>query len=304
MREQVEPHRGHAGTEADFFRLEQFVQALAVEHGAGHHHFGANRGAGVGRAPGVDMKHRHHGHHHITRRQPKGVGQRRSIGMQHGGAVRIEHPLGVAGRARGVAKRRGEALVKLRPVEGARLRREQGFIAQQIGNGGLRHVRLVRHRHPAPDAGADRRELFDQGHEAEVKQHIAVLGVVDDIGELVREQARVDGVADRAHARHSEISLEMTVAVPGQCANALGLAHAQRRQRLGQLPGALVRRAIGAAVDRAAAVLVGPLDRARHNFGVAVMPIRVRDERRNQQRHIHHQTLQHAPLRFLLEILC
>ena len=56
---------------------------------------------------------------------------------------------------------------------------------------------------------------------------IAILGVVDDVGDLVGEQARIDGVTDRADAGDAVVQLEMAVVVPGERRDALALADAE-----------------------------------------------------------------------------
>jgi hypothetical protein len=62
-------------------------------------------------------------------------------------------------------------------------------------------VRGVCEEHVPLDVGQPVGELLQQGDEGEVRQHQAALGVVQDPGDLVGEQARIDGVVDRAHAR-------------------------------------------------------------------------------------------------------
>ena len=109
-----------------------------------------------------------------------------------------------------------------------------------------------------------------------------VVGVGDDVGDLIGVQARVDGVADRADARDAVVDLQMAVGVPGQRADPLAVAHAQPAQRVRELGRALAGSAIRRAVDR-------PLDAARDDLHVAVEAGRVLDDRAHQQWGLHHR---------------
>src|SRR5690606_799431 len=98
-----------------------------------------------------------------------------------------------------------------------------------------------------------------------------------DVGDLLREQPRIDGVQDRAQSRDAVIQFEMTVAVPGERRHAVAEPDAEPRERLGELLGADLRLAVVGAVDR-------PLNGARHDLGVAVVEGGVVDERGYQER--------------------
>ena len=84
---------------------------------AREHQLGADHARDVRQAPGVDVEHRHHRQDDVARRAVQRIGQRRGVGVQHRRAVAVERALRVAGRARGVAQRRGGVLVEARPVE-------------------------------------------------------------------------------------------------------------------------------------------------------------------------------------------
>ena len=145
-------------------------------------------------------------------------------------------------------------------------------------------MRFVRHRHPAAHALALRRDLLDQREEGQVETDVLVLGVVDDVDDLLGEQARVDGMAHRTHAGHRVVDLEMAEPVPGQGADTIRRPHAERGQGVGQLTRALVGLGIRVSV-------YATFDQARHDFGVAVEAVRMADQRRDLQGHIHHQTV-------------
>jgi hypothetical protein len=230
------------------------------------------------------MEHRHHRQHHVARGDVERIGQRRRIGMQNGGSMRIQDSLGISSCARGVAKRRCGALVELWPLVIARLGADQVLVTQQIGYARLRHVRLVGHEDPAPDGFAGGRKFLDQRYKSQIEQHVAVFGVIGDVGNLLREQARVDGVHHCSHTRDAVERLQMPVTVPCHSADAVAHLHAEFGERTGQLSGPAIHVSIGIAVNPA-------FYQTGHDFRVTVIAVRMLDQRRNQQRDIHHQTL-------------
>ncbi len=143
-------------------------------------------------------------------------------------------------------------------------------------------MRAVGHRHPALHLRAVRLELGDERRKGEIEEDVFILGVIDDVDDLLGEEPRIDGVADRAHAGDGEIDLEMAEAVPGERADAIRLFDAEPDQRVGEPPGARMRVAIGVTVDR-------PFDRAGDDFGAAVEAVGEGDERRNEERLVLHQ---------------
>ncbi len=88
-------------------------------------------------------------------------------------------------------------------------------------------MRAVGHGDVVPDRLPLRRQLLHQRREAQVEEDDLVLGMVDDVAELIGEEARVDGVADGADAGDAEIELVMAVAVPGEGPDAIADADAE-----------------------------------------------------------------------------
>ena len=270
--QQAQPDRGHAGRHGDLLGFEQPVHAGPVQAGARKHDLAADQRAGIRQAPGVGVEHRHHRHDHVSGRQVHGVGQAGRIGVQNGRAMRVDHALGVAGRARGVAQRRGRGLVELGPLVVVGVAVDQVLVAQQLERRGLRHVRLVGHRDPPAHALAMRRDALDQLQEGQVEEYVLVLGVIDDVDDLLREQARIDGVTDGAAARGGVVDLEVAEAVPGERADAVGRSHPEGAQRVGKLARAPVRVPVGVAVDAA-------FDQARDDLGVPMIALGMTDQR-------------------------
>ena len=106
--------------------------------------------------------------------------------------------------------------------------------------------------------------------------------MVDDIDDLLVEQARVDRVAHRADAGDAVIQLEMAEIVPRQRADPVAGSDPEPQQRLRQTPRAALGLGVGVAVDRA-------IDEAGDHFDIAVVARRVPDQRRDQQLPLRHQ---------------
>ena len=207
--------------------------------------------------------------------------------MQYRRAMRVEHALGIAGGTRGVAQRRGRVLVELRPFVVVGLGRQQVFVAVQVGDRGAGHLLPTAQCDPALDTRTLRRQSLDQRGEIDVEEDVAVIGVVGDVGDLFREQARIDGVADGGHARYGVVDLEMAVGIPRQGADAVAGADAERQQHARQLPRAATGIGVGVAM--------GAADRqAGDDFSVAVILARMLQEAGNHQLPVHHQAL-HGP---------
>ena len=132
------------------------------------------------------------------------------------------------------------------------------------------------------------RDLLDDRQERQIEEQAAVFGVIGDPRDLLGRKPRVDRVQDSALAGDGVIELHVAVAVPRESGNAIRHADAQRVQRIGELLGAYVKLAIRVAMNVA-------LHPPRHDLNVAVMPVRVANKRRDQQRNILHQTKHELP---------
>ena len=280
--EQHQPHRRHAGGMRHLLGVEQFVDRGAVELGAGHHQLGAHRGRGEGDAPAVGVEQRHHRQHGVG-----GIGAERIAGvghqrMQHVGAVRIQHALGIAGGAGGVAHRGRGILVKGLPLELAVGFRDPVLVGDRVLQRGLRHVRLVGEHDVALDARQLVGDLFQDRHEGDVGHHHAVLRMIDDPGDLVREQARIDGMADRADPHDAVPGFQMAPGVPGDGGDAVAELDAVAVQPLRDFQRAIVNFGVIGAMNRA-------FDRPRDDLLRSMISRRVFDNPVAQQRPILHQ---------------
>src|SRR6202011_4341987 len=71
------------------------------------------------------------------------------------------------------------------------------------------------------------------------KDH-AILSVVDDVRQLIRRQAEVEGVEHRAETGDCEVQLEMTVTIPAERPDAIAGLDAEPRQCVGEAMDAFV----------------------------------------------------------------
>ena len=287
MVEQAEPDRRHARGEGHALALELLVEARSVQARPGHHHARADQRAGIGQAPGVDVEHGHHRQHGIPAGQPHDVGHHDRERVQHRRAVVKERALGIAGGAGRVAKAARRGLVELRPGKLPRQIRDQALVIHQTREPARGHVAGIAQYHYALEGGQLGRQLLQQRQEHGVGEQVAILGMVHDVGDLVREQPRIDRVTDGAAAGDGVVQLEVPVVVPGEGGDAFAWPHAKPvLERPGQLLGAPGEGGIGRAVR-------GRIRRAGHHLDRAVARRRVVQYRRDQKRPIHHQAAQH-----------
>ena len=107
--------------------------------------------------------------------------------------------------------------------------------------------------------------------------------MVDDVLNLLRKQARIDRVRDRAHAGNGVIGFEVPVCVPGHGRHALARYNTQADQRLGQF--------LRADLGLPPIVAVYPLiQRAGDDFRVAMIARGMGYQGGNQERLVHHVT--------------
>ena len=146
--EQTLPDGGNTGRHRHLLRLDQLVERLAIQCGARENQLRAAQRRAVGDLPGVDVEHRHHGKNRVARRKIHHIRPRDGKGVQQRRTVAVQHALGVAGRARRVAQRRGHLFVELRPDVLIILRGEQLLVALEAGDRACRwHVCAVGEHH-------------------------------------------------------------------------------------------------------------------------------------------------------------
>src|SRR5271155_868878 len=82
-----------------------------------------------------------------------------------------------------------------------------------------------------------RRQLFDEWREIGIEEDETVLGMVDDVDELLGKQARIDRMQDAAGAGHPIIKLEMSPRIPGKRGDAFAWADPKRGESIGDALG-------------------------------------------------------------------
>jgi hypothetical protein len=175
-------------------------------------------------------------------------------------------------------------LVEGRPGVVVALPAHPVLVARQAGHAAVGGQPVgVAQRDPAPHRGAARVHRLHQRQEGEVEAQDLVLGVVDDPGDLVRMQARVDGVQHALRAADAVVQLQVAIAVPGQCRDPVAGGERIAVEGAGDLARAPGDLRPGAAVDVA-------LDAPRDDLAIAVVAFGELDQRRDRQRLVLHQT--------------
>ena len=197
--------------------------------------------------------------------------------------MRVQYSLGIARRARGVAHRSRGIFIEGLPLEISIDLRDPILIGDRVLQRGLRHVRLVREHHIAFDAGQLVRDFFQDRHEGEIGHHHAILRMVDDPGDLVGKQPRIDGVTDRADPHDAIPGFKMAPGIPGDGGDAVAELDAVAVEPLRNLQRALVDFGVIGAMD-------GTFDRSRNDLLRAMDCCGVFDNPVTQQRPVLHQS--------------
>src|SRR5258708_35647979 len=94
-------------------------------------------------------------------------------------------------------------------------------------------------------------QLLDEGKKRTVEAQHAVFGVVYDVGDLARDQPRIDRMPHRAKTGDAVLDLEVTKIVPSKRGDPVARRDAMAAQRIGQFPCAMRRISVGITMDRA-----------------------------------------------------
>ena len=127
-------------------------------------------------------------------------------------------------------------------------------------------------------------ELLEQRDERSVDDHGAVVGVVGDVGEVVRVEAEVERVQDEAAARNAEVRLVVLPVVPAQRRDAVAALEPELPQRDRELLRAGQRLGVGRAVK-------GLVREPADDLAAAEVRLRPPQQVRERQREVHHQAV-------------
>uniref|UniRef100_A0A0N4ZXM1 LigA n=1 Tax=Parastrongyloides trichosuri TaxID=131310 RepID=A0A0N4ZXM1_PARTI len=278
--------RRHGGREGDALGLHQLIDRGAVHLRARHDQLGPRRWTAKGYAPSIRMEHGHDRQDHLAGRRAHDRRLQAQQGMDEVRAVRIEHALRIAGRARGVAEAAGGLLVEAAPGHVAEDLLQHRLIGLGVRQLGLRHVGGVGHHNDPLDCRTVRQDGFEQRHEGQIGEDDPVFGVVDDVGQLLGEQARVQGVAHRADPHDAVPGLDVVGGVPGQGGDPVARLDPPGQQGVRHPARPLMNGGVGGADDR-------PLDRTAHDLAAAVPVLGVVEDLVDRQRPVLHHT-QHS----------
>ena len=232
------------------------------------------------------MEHRHDGQHDIIGPHAHCILTHRHQRVQHVRAMRIQHALGVAGRARRIAK---PACSIFREAAPCRIGRSA--INPQIKR--HRPQRIFWHR---SGVGKDhkllnRRQLIlhrlNNWQESCIKHQNLVFGVIGNPRDLFRVQARIDRVQHSAHAHCAIPGRHVPRRVPAQRCHPV----AQHNTIILQRGGHLLCQIIQLAIRRAHNVAFHP---ARHNLALRVNQLCVLKNFINRKRPVLHNALHGA----------
>ena len=163
--------------------------------------------------------------------------------MQVNGSMTVHDALGIARGSGGVAHGGGGALVEIGPREFRLLGGEEVLVAQKVfGQAGC-----IADDDDVLDGAKVFRDARDRGIERCVDEDDAVCAVIDDEGELFREEADVERVHDRAHRRDGVVGFEVLLSVPAEGSDAIAGADAETLERTGEAANAIAHFAEGGA---------------------------------------------------------
>ncbi len=171
-------------------------------------------------------------------------GERDGIGLQGAqrvqvvGTVGVEHALGRAGGAGGVAEPGRSLFIEATPRSLDTMRFEQGLVTPHLRPVTAQHIdwrhRLAVHDDDMLETRTQRRQLGQKRREARGHGEGAVFCFVDHRSEVGHGQARIQRVADHAGAHERVIHFQMMLSVPAERADAIAESQLKRRQRARQ----------------------------------------------------------------------
>ncbi len=282
--DQAQPYRRHADGDGDVLRLDQPRQAGPVGLTAGQHQLGADRRHGERQPPGIGVEHRHHDQHAVGTGNGHDVDLQQAQGMQEARAMGIGDALGRARRPRGEAQARRRRLVEPAPVHPLADLRQQGFQRFSLPNLAVANLAINNQ-----DMGQGRRAAGDlpgQRHKIGADDQNARLRLRHHLRQLPGGDARVQRMADRAHAHDGVPRLDMCLGVPGQGRHAIAAAYTQTVQQGRDTPAARHQIRIADPVD-------GPALTRGDHLGGRVPFGRVRQELVECQRERLHRSVGH-----------
>ncbi len=248
-------------------------------------HLDPEHHAGVWQAPAIGVEHRRGRQHAIGRRKTPVVGLVRHQRVKDRGAMRVNHALGPAGRARRVAHRDRIVFLVRRVFESFRSSGEKRLVVDQW----RRDRRTAVRHHDHLLEWRRSLELLVERQQDVIDDEKPVAGVVRDPSDLLRREAQVQRVQHAARRRYAEVALEVGKVVPAEGRDAVAFLQPGRLQRSRELPRAAME--IGKAVAHERFVGL-----AADDLRVGVEPARPLEDVVERQRHALHGGTNHPAL--------
>jgi hypothetical protein len=173
-------------------------------------------------------------------------------------------------------------LVDLRPRVPGPFGGEQFLVVDEPGQPGA--VAVAVHDEMAEGLEfipAGRQHRSEDRRQAGVGEQHGVLGMADDVSDLLRRQPDVDGVHHRTHARNGEVRLLMLLVIPAKGGDPVAPLDAQAAQA-----GRQLIRAVGQGPELDAA---RPVGLAGDDLAVGVQGPAVLEDVPDRERKVHHR---------------
>ena len=141
----------------------------------------------------------------------------------------------------------------------------------------------VVHHHEVLQALERRQQRSEEPEQRAVDEDHLVVGVIDDVGELLGEQPDVERVQDSTGTRRGEVQLEVTGGVPRERADATVGGDPEVVEHAAELAGARCPLTVGGAFETGAG--------CRDDLLVRVVLLRPFEDVRDGERNVLHQAL-------------
>ena len=192
--------------------------------------------------------------------------------------MRIDHALGPPGGARGITHPHRLVLVLFGIAVAAGVRGDEILVVLVAGR---QRRAAEREYDDARHFRQQRLHLFPDRQQHVVDQDHLVIGIADDVSQVLGRKPQVEGMQHRPRRRNAEIGFQMRPMVPHQRADRLATPDAGVLQRLRELARALVDRAVIAPIQG----LVRP---ARHHLAAGIKRVGVLEQLIQAQGRLHH----------------
>jgi hypothetical protein len=292
MLQHTEPDSRRSRAERHALACDELEQADRIEIAFGQHELCADHYRRVRQAPGVDVEHGDDRQDHVALTNADEVSDHPRQPLKNNGTMGVEHSFRHARGPGRVAHGGGIALVDVLVYEAFRIRAcDQGLeidgpIRPVFSTGcperGSRAGAPAAHHHDAIDGDA-RLALRKYGKQAMVHEDEPILGVVDDVGQLVGMQARIQGVQHCTNRGNRKIRFEMLMVIPRERGYPVAADDAKLFQTSRQPLG---------AVDhvRVTVTMHGFVGLTTDDLGGPVKDIGPPENGGNRQLTIHHET--------------